>query len=54
MYKFQIAEVEESQRPEYEVHKNSAWETIFETEDVDNLLCYISDWLNDENYPTNQ
>jgi hypothetical protein len=54
MYYFQLAIVDDAERPEYEVHKNSAWETVLEAETADGLLCLISDWLNDENYPTDQ
>jgi hypothetical protein len=54
MYYFQLADVNEAERPEYEVHKNSAWITVLEAETADDLLCLISDWLNDEEYPTSQ
>ena len=41
MYYFQLADVNEAERPEYEVHKNSAWETLFSAETADDLLCLI-------------
>jgi hypothetical protein len=54
MYYFQLALVDGAERPGYEEHKNSAWETVLEAETAEDLLCFISDWLNDENYPTDQ
>jgi hypothetical protein len=54
MYYFQLADVNEAERPEYEIHKSSAWITVLEAKTADDLLCLISDWLNDEEYPTSQ
>jgi len=49
-FKFQVADVEKSERPEYEeIATNRAWRTILEEATAEGLLCAISDWLNDEN-----
>ena len=48
MYKFQIANIIKAERPEYEDKDNKHWKTIEEAETAEDLLCYISDWLNDE------
>ena len=53
-YKFQWANVSEAQRPEYETQKSPVWKTLLEADTAEDLLCQISDWLNDENYPTDQ
>ena len=44
----------DNERPEYEKEEqNDRWETILEANTAEDLLVEISDWLNDENYPTN-
>lgn len=54
MYKLQIVDAGEAQRPEYEDEDNLAWETILAEKTAEELLCAICDWLNDEEYPTNE
>lgn len=56
MYYFQLGVVGVvDDRPEYDERpKNKSWTTLFEADNADDLLCLISDWLNDENYPTDQ
>jgi hypothetical protein len=46
-YQFQVASVNDADRPEYETLKNPAWETILESDSAENLLIQISDLCND-------
>ena len=52
-YQFQIAKVQETERPEYDQNEN-AWETWLEADTPEELLVQIADVLNDEDYPHNE
>ena len=53
-WKFQLCKVEKGERPEYEDKENPNWETILDASTAEELLCGICDWLNDEEYPTDE
>ncbi len=53
-YEYQIVNSDAGDRPEYETKKNTAWQTVLDSDTAEGLLLSIVDWLNDENYPSDQ
>lgn len=54
-YKLQIASADDTERPDDILNDEvGSWETLFESDDVDDLLLEMCCRLNDEIYPTNE